>query len=67
MKQNFFSKIANNEKLADGLVYFGILGSIACTMISVGAAYLRGMRRGVDIRDDYYYEKEVKEYEDGRK
>lgn len=51
---NFLSKIANNEKLADGLVFAGIFGSAICSAISITAAYFRGVRRGVDLRDDYY-------------
>ena len=60
---NIFSKVANNEKLADALVYVGIFGSAIFSSIAMCAAYLRGMRKGVDVRDDYYYEKEIN---DGR-
>ena len=57
---NFLTRLANNEKLADTLVYVGIAGSAFFSALAAGAAYFRGMRRGVDIRDDYYYEKEMK-------
>lgn len=56
---NFLSRLANNEKAADTLVYVGIFGSSLFSAIAIGAAYFRGLRKGVDIRDDYYYEKEI--------
>lgn len=59
MKPTLYTRIANNEKLATGLVVAGIFGSAIFNAVAITAAYFRGMRKGVDIRDDYYYEKEI--------
>lgn len=61
---NFLSRIANDEKAASALVFIGVaLGTLAEILIFTGAHY-QALHKGVEIRDDYYFEKEKKAYEE---
>lgn len=71
MKENKFlkmlSKIANDSFLSNLCIFGGItLASIGHIMIAYGS-YYRGLHYGVEIRDEYYYQKEIENYEQSRK
>ncbi len=67
---NLLTRLANNDKVSTGMVYGGILlAAIANTLIFTGAHY-SALKKGVEIRDEYYFEKEKsafeKKYGEGR-
>ena len=57
------TKIANNSKLQRATVLSGCaLATISNVMVFVGVYYI-ALKKGVELRDQYYYEEEVKSYE----
>ena len=55
--------VANNEKVNKGIIYGSIIVQGICTFLLVSCAYFGGVRKGVDITDSYYGEREEKEDE----
>lgn len=62
--KNFLNRLANNRKLSSALAFAGIVGACVCNIVTIVSIYYNGMRKGVDDRDDYYYEKEMKAYKE---
>ena len=61
------SKIANSPTIANTLVISGIIFTTVGNVLVMYGAYYRGVKRGVEARDDYYLQKEIKEYENEQK
>lgn len=58
------SCLVNDEKIQKMVLVGGVaLSAIANTAVFVGVYYL-ALHKGVELRDAYYYENEVKEYEE---
>lgn len=60
------SNLANNEKLSTAVMLTGLGLSIAGNALMYIGVYYLALRKGVEIRDNFYYEEEVKKYEEGR-
>lgn len=66
MKENKFlkllSKIANNSFLQNSCIFGGMALASIGGLLSLYGAYYRGLKYGVEIRDEYYYQKEIENY-----
>lgn len=61
------TKIANSSKLQKATVLSGCtLATISNVLVFVGVYYI-ALKKGVELRDQYYYEEEVKKYEQNLK
>ena len=47
-------KVANDEKFNKAIIYGSIVVQGISTVLIITASYFAGMRKGVDITDDYY-------------
>ena len=57
------TKVANSSKLQKATVLSGCaLATISNVLVFVGVYYI-ALKKGVELRDQYYYEEEVKNYE----
>lgn len=63
--KNLLNKIVNSRKAtrAIGLVAIGVCA--VCNIVAICAIYYNGMRKGVDERDEYYYQEELRRYNNG--
>ena len=58
-----YSRLANDSNLSGIVSGFGLtLMGAGLMLLSIGT-YYKGVHTGVEARDQYYYEKEIKEYE----
>lgn len=46
--------VANNEKVNKGLIYGAVIVEALSTLVIISCSYFGGMRKGVDITDEYY-------------
>jgi hypothetical protein len=46
--------VANNEKVNRGLIYGAVIVEALSTLVIISCSYFGGMRKGVDITDEYY-------------
>ncbi len=60
------TKIANNRRASNALTYGGITLVAIGNILAIYGAYYRGVNNGVEARDEYYYQKEIKDYEQNR-
>ena len=49
--------VANNEKINHGLIYGALAVQAVCTIVIISVSYFGGMRKGVDITDNWYDER----------
>ena len=58
------TKIANDTKLQKATVFTGFaLATISNILVYVGL-YYSALKKGVEVRDQYYYEEECKAYKE---
>lgn len=62
--KGFINKLANNRKLSSAIAFAGMAGACICNIVTIVAIYYNGMRKGVDVRDDYYFDREMAAYEE---
>lgn len=48
--------LANHSRFNMGVIFGAIIVQSICTIAVMSAAYFLGMRKGVDITDNYYAE-----------
>ena len=58
MVNKVLSKLANNEKLAKGVVGGGVLLSTISNLVIFAGVYYLALRKGVELRDEYYESEE---------
>lgn len=46
--------VANNEKVNRRLIYGAVIVEALSTLVIISCSYFGGMRKGVDITDEYY-------------
>lgn len=46
--------VANNEKVNRRLIYGAVIVEAISTLVIISCSYFGGMRKGVDITDEYY-------------
>lgn len=57
------TKIANNAMLSKSVIFTGLaMSAISNVAIFVGV-YYTALRKGVELRDEEYYQEEVRKYE----
>lgn len=64
---SLLSEIANRPAVANALVISGIIFTTLGNVLVMYGSYYRGVKNGVEARDDYYLQKEIKEYEKRQK
>lgn len=64
---SLLSKVANRPTVANALVISGIISTCIGNVLIMYGSYYRGVKNGVEARDDYYLQKEIKEYEKRQK
>lgn len=57
------TKIANDAMLSKGVIFTGLALSIASNVITFVGVYYTALRKGVELRDEEYYQEEVRKYE----
>lgn len=57
------TKVVNSKHMAGGIILLGIIFSGLGVVSVMYGAYYKGVKNGVDARDEYYYQKEIKDYE----
>lgn len=57
------TKIANDAMLSKGVIFTGLALSIAGNVITFVGVYYTALRKGVELRDEEYYQEEVRKYE----
>lgn len=63
MREKILSVLANDTRIANAVIVAGIaLAGVGHILIMYGS-YFKGLKTGVELRDDYYYQKEIREYE----
>ncbi len=66
MRENKFlkllSKIANDKFLQNICIFGGMTIASIGELVALYGAYYRGLNYGVEIRDEYYYQKEIENY-----
>lgn len=60
------TKMVNNEALSKGVVLTGLAMSIVSNVVVFVGVYYTALHRGAELRDEYYYQEEVKKYEEQR-
>ena len=55
--------LANNPILSDTLTFGGIIFATVGNIMILYGSFFRGLNKGVETRDNYYYEKEMTDYE----
>ena len=63
--KSFINKVANNRRLSSAIAYVGIALGAVCNIVAMAAVFYNGMRKGVDERDEYYYQEELRRYNNG--
>ena len=63
--KSFINKVANNRRLSSTIAYIGIALGAVCHIVALSAIFYNGMRKGVDERDEYYYQEELRRYNNG--
>ena len=58
--------LANSPKLSGVMIVSGIIFGALSNVLVMYGAYYKGLNSGVEARDDYYYKKEMKAYEESR-
>lgn len=64
--KNLINKVANNRKLSSAIAFIGMTLGTACNIIALAAVFYNGMRKGADTVDEFYYQKELERYNNGR-
>ena len=59
-------KLANDERISKGVVLTGMAMSIVSNVIVFVGVYYTALHRGAEIRDEYYYQEEVRRYEENQ-
>ena len=63
MMNKLLTKLANDSRLTKGVVGAGLAMSIISNVIIFVGVYYTALNKGVELRDEYYYQEEVKKYE----
>ena len=56
------TKIANNAMLSKSVIFTGLAISIVGNVITYTGLYYTALKRGVELRDEEYYQEEVNKY-----
>lgn len=62
----FLTKLVNNDKLSMGVVGAGLAMSIVSNVIVFVGVYYTALHKGVELREEYYYQEEVRRYEENQ-
>ena len=57
------TKIANNAMLSKSVIFTGLAMSAISNVVIFVGVYYTALRKGVELRDEEYYQEEVKKYE----
>lgn len=63
--KGLINKIANDRKLSSTIAFVGMALGTICHIVALSAIFYNGMRKGVDARDEFYYQKEMERYNNG--
>lgn len=56
------TKIANNAMLSKSVMFTGLAISIIGNVIAYTGLYYTALKKGVELRDEEYYQEEVNKY-----
>lgn len=63
----FLTKLVNDEHLSMGVVATGLAMSIVSNVIVFVGVYYTALHKGAELRDEYYYQEEVRKYEENQR
>ena len=64
--KNFINRMANDRKMSSVIAFAAIGLATVCHIVAISAIFYNGMRKGVDKRDEFYYQEELRRYNNGR-